>query len=129
MPHVAAGGLFASANDLARFIIFHVQGGAANGKQVLPQSLLQEMYEPQFTAKNQMSGYGLGIYKAIQHDTVRLSHGGLGSGISAHYRFLPEHKIGVVLLTNQDAAHNAPRLSKSRRRIDAGGETRRVAEK
>jgi hypothetical protein len=42
---------------------------------------------------------------------VRLSHGGLGYGISAHYRFLPEHKIGVVLLTNQDAAHNAPDLA------------------
>ena len=32
-------------------------------------------------------------------------------GISAHYRFLPEHRIGVVLLTNQDAAHNAPELA------------------
>ena len=111
MPLVAAGGLFASANDLARFIIFHLQDGAANGKQVLPQRLLQEMYAPQFTAKNQMSGYGLGIYKAIQLDTVRFSHGGLGYGISAHYRFLPEHKIGVVLLTNQDAAHNAPDIA------------------
>jgi hypothetical protein len=69
------------------------------------------MYTPQCTAENQASGYGLGIYKAIQHDTVRLSHGGLGYGISAHYRFLPEHRIGVVLLTNQDAAHNAPDLA------------------
>ncbi|HEV2803051.1 MAG TPA: serine hydrolase domain-containing protein [Pyrinomonadaceae bacterium] len=111
MPLVAAGGLFASANDLARFIIFHLQGGVANGKQLLPQKLLQEMYAPQFTARHQMGGYGLGIYKAIQHDTVRLSHGGLGYGISAHYRFLPEHKIGVVLLTNQDAAHNAPEMA------------------
>ena len=111
MPLVAAGGLFTSANDLARFIIFHLQNGAANGKQVLPATLLQEMYAPQFTAKNQISGYGLGIYKALQNNTVRFSHGGLGYGISTHYRFLPEHRIGVVLLTNQDAAHNAPELA------------------
>ena len=111
IPLIAAGGLFASANDLARFIIFHLQGHAGLGKQLVPQTLLQEMYAPQFTAANQGSGYGLGIYKAIQHDSVRLSHGGLGYGISAHYRFLPEHKIGVVLLTNQDAAHNAPDLA------------------
>lgn len=108
-PLVAAGGLFASANDLARFVIFHLRGGA--GVQIVSQKLLQEMYAPQGAAKNQVSGYGLGIYRAIQHDTVRLSHGGLGYGISAHYRFLPEHKIGVVLLTNQDAAHNAPNLA------------------
>src|SRR5829696_2479973 len=111
MPLIAAGGLFTSANDLARFVIFHSRGGAGVAKQILPQSLLQEMYAPQFTANDQMSGYGLGVYKAIQYKTVRLSHGGLGYGISAHYRFLPEHKIGVVILTNQDAAHNAPDLA------------------
>ncbi len=110
-PLIAAGGLFASANDLARFVIFHLQNGASDGKSIVPQSLLQEMYAPQFTAQDQMSGYGLGIYKAIQRDTVRFSHGGLGYGISTHYRFLPEHKIGVVVLTNQDAAHNAPDLA------------------
>jgi len=69
------------------------------------------MYAPQFTAKNELSGYGLGIYNAIQHSSARLSHGGFGYGISAHYRFLPEHQIGIVLLTNQDAAHNAPDLA------------------
>lgn len=110
-PLIAGGGLFASANDLAQFVRFHLQDGAPRGRQIISQKLLQEMYEPQFTAKNRLSGYGLGIYKAIQNDTVRLSHGGLGYGISAHYRFLPEHKIGVVLLTNQDAAHNAPELA------------------
>ena len=108
MPLVAAGGLFASANDLARFVIAHLPGGSVADERIVTTKFLQEMYEPQFTAKNQPSGYGLGIYKAIQNDTVRFSHGGLGYGISAHYRFLPEHKIGVVLLTNQDTAHNAP---------------------
>ena len=111
MPLISAGGLFASANDLAKFIVFHLQGYSASGKTLVPLKLLQEMYAPQCTAENQASGYGLGIYKAMQHDTVRLSHGGLGYGISAHYRFLPEHRIGIVLLTNQDTAHNAPDLS------------------
>jgi len=111
LPLIAAGGLFASANDLAKFIIFHLQGDAGLGKRLVPARLLQEMYAPQYTAEHEASGYGLGIYKAIQHDTVRFSHGGLGYGISAHYRFLPEHRIGVVLLTNQDTAHNAPDLA------------------
>ena len=111
MPLLAAGGLFASANDLARFIIFHLQGGTVQGKQIVSQRLLEEMSAPQCTAKKQISGYGLCIYKALQHNTVRLSHGGFGYGISTHYRFLPKYKIGVVLLTNQDAAHNAPALA------------------
>jgi len=105
MPLLAAGGLFASANDLARFVIFHLQRDARK------QKLLQEMYAPQCTAENHASGYGLCIYKGVQYQTVRFSHGGLGYGISAHYRFLPEDGIGVVLLTNQDSAHNAPDLA------------------
>ena len=109
-PLMAAGGLLVSANDLARFIIFHLRG-APNGKQIIAQRLLQEMYSPQCTAKAELSGYGLGIYRAIQNDTVRLSHGGLGYGISAHYRFLPEYQVGIALLTNQDSAHNAPDLA------------------
>ena len=111
MPLKASGGLFASANDLAQFVIFNLRGGASNSSQIIPERLLQEMYAPQLTARNHFSGYGLGIYKAIQNDTIRLSHGGFGYGISAHYRFLPEHRIGVVLLTNQDTAHNAPDLA------------------
>ena len=42
---------------------------------------------------------------------MRFSHGGLGYGISTHHRFLPEHNIGIVVLTNQDSAHNAPQLA------------------
>lgn len=103
MPLVAAGGLFASANDLARFIIFHLQSGAPNGKQILPATLLKEIYAPQFTAKNQISGYGLGIYKALQNDTVRFSHGG-GlrhlDALSVPARTQNRHRS----LTNQDAA-------------------------
>jgi hypothetical protein len=65
----------------------------------------------------------LGIYKAIQYNTVRFSHGGLGYGISAHYRFLPEHKIGVVLLTKSTRGSQCARVSQPRYRIDARRET------
>src|SRR5215207_3029829 len=72
-PLIAAGGLFTSANDLARYVIFHLQGGEAKGGQFISSSLLREMYTPQFTAREQPSGYGLGIYNAFEHATTRLS--------------------------------------------------------
>jgi CubicO group peptidase (beta-lactamase class C family) len=111
-----AGGLVSTANDLARFVAFHLRGG---GRQLsdsasatsLDPRLLAEMYAPQFSAKDRATGYGLGIYRALQHGSLRLSHGGLGFGVSAHIRWVPEHDLGVVVLTNQDSAHNAPALA------------------
>lgn len=94
-PLIAAGGLFASANDLARFVIFHLQCGAGIGKQIISQKFFQEMYAPQFTAENQMSGYGLGIYKAIQNDTVRFSHGGLATASRRTIVFCPNIKSAL----------------------------------
>lgn len=129
MPLIAAGGLFASANDLARFIIFHLRGGSGVAKQILPHSLLQEMYAPQFTANNQMSGYGLGVYKAIQHNTVRLSHGGLGYGISAHYSFLARTQNRCCSHDEPGRGSQCARLSQSRYRIDACHETWRGPKK
>jgi len=110
-PMLAAGGLMSSAQDMGRFISFHLQDGRAGGNQIIPVTLLREMYMPQFTARNQPSGYGICIYKAFENDTARFSHGGSGYGVSTHYRWLPEYKLGVVLLTNQGASHNAPAIA------------------
>ncbi len=107
-PMLAAGGLMSSARDMARFILFHLQDGKVNDKRLIQPNLLREMYSPQFTARTEPTGYGLGVYRAFEHDTERFSHGGYGYGVSTHYRWLPEQKIGIVLLTNQGASHNAP---------------------
>lgn len=110
-PMLAAGGMLSSASDLAKFINFHLRGGKVNDRHLVGEGLLREMYVPQFTAKGLASGYGLCVYKAIEHDTVRFSHGGFGYGISTHYRWLPEQGMGVVVLTNQGTRHNAPAIA------------------
>jgi len=110
-PMLAAGGMISTAPDLARFLAFHRNEGRVGGQPWVRQTLLRDIYTPQFSARGQPTGYGLAMYKAIEHDTIRFSHGGFGFGISAHYRWLPEHDFGVVVLTNQDAAHNAPAIA------------------
>jgi CubicO group peptidase (beta-lactamase class C family) len=110
-PLLAAGGLVSTAADLARFVAFQMGGGKFEGREVIEAGLLSEMCAPQFTARGGASGYGLGVYRAVEHDTPRLSHGGFGYGISTHYRWLPEHGLGAVVLTNQGSAHNGPELA------------------
>jgi CubicO group peptidase (beta-lactamase class C family) len=109
-PLLAAGGMISTARDMARFVSFQLRA-ETSGRGFISENLLRDMRAPQLTAGNQISGYGLCLYKAVEHDTVRFSHGGLGYGISTHYRYLPEHGIGAVVLTNQSSAHNAPGLA------------------
>lgn len=110
-PMLAAGAMISTAPDLARFLQFHRAKGVIAGQSWVRESLLQEVYTPQFSARNQATGYGLAMYKAIEHGSARFSHGGLGFGVSTHYRWLPDHDFGVVVLTNQSAAHNAPMIA------------------
>ena len=110
-PMLAAGGMVATASDLARLIILHHNAGRIDGQSFISEPLFRAMCTPQYSAREQPTGYGLALYKAIEYGAVRYSHGGLGFGISAHYRWLPEQDFGVVVLTNQDSAHNAPALA------------------
>ena len=110
-PLRAAGGMSSTAVDLARFVAFHLRGARADGTLLVDPSLLREMYTPQFSARGLPTGYGLGVYSASEWATPRMSHGGVGYGVSTHYRWLPQYSIGVVVLTNQSVGHHAPGIA------------------
>jgi CubicO group peptidase (beta-lactamase class C family) len=116
IPMIPAGSVFSSAREMARFVSFHLSGGMVNGKRILDEALLKEMYRPQFPVKNQVGGYGLGIRATAPggldlgrtvlpcYDTIILDHGGGGYGYLTIQEWLPEYNIGVVILTN--ASHH-----------------------
>jgi CubicO group peptidase (beta-lactamase class C family) len=104
-PPVAAGGIFISVSDLAKFVQFHLDRGKWNGRQILNESLLDEMYKPANQLNEFQIYYGLGIY--IKHKTpgrpynTSLSHEGTWiGGFTAGICWLPEDHIGIVVLTN-----------------------------
>src|SRR5690606_40520663 len=42
----SAGGMYASARDLARWLLVHLNGGRLDGRQVLPAAALAEAHRP-----------------------------------------------------------------------------------
>jgi CubicO group peptidase (beta-lactamase class C family) len=101
IPMIPSGGLFASARDMAKFVSFHLAGGVVNDRRLANAEILNEMYTPQFKVDGQVGGYGLGIGSVPRFGSSLLHHGGGGYGYLTYQAWLPEFKLGIVILTNQ----------------------------
>jgi CubicO group peptidase (beta-lactamase class C family) len=94
-----AGNLYTTSSDLARFIAMLAAGGDSPGGRVLKQETLQGMWEPQFDPKGSFGlGFALGEWRGYR----TVGHGGAVYGHSTALTYLPEEKIGVVVLCNED---------------------------
>jgi CubicO group peptidase (beta-lactamase class C family) len=103
IPIVPEGGLYASANDMAKFIQFHLNQGSVNGQSLLIPVLLDEMYTVPSPAEGSHEGYVLGVARTQWHqgrEAVLFAHGGGGFGFLSDLWWLPELKIGITILTN-----------------------------
>ncbi|MCW3980342.1 MAG: beta-lactamase family protein [Candidatus Bathyarchaeota archaeon] len=108
IPMLPAGGIYISANDVAKFIQFHLRKGRINDQQVIDPSLFEDMYKPQYPEKKEF-GYGLGVYSHQKiGDAKAYGHAGGGYGYQTIMQWVPEYKVGVVVLTNTDLWHNIP---------------------
>ncbi len=93
VPMLAAGGVYTNAQDLSRFVQFHLNRGRVGDKQMLGEKFLDEMY-------GQTGGPPLGIGKGKNHDSVVLAHGGGGFGFLTQMIWCPEYGLGAIELTN-----------------------------
>ncbi len=95
-----AGNLYTSADDLARFAMMLCAEGRAGGKRILHPETLQNMFLSQ--APQDRVNYGLGFVagRFRQHATV--GHMGAVYGFTSSLLVIPQHKLGVVVLANDD---------------------------
>jgi CubicO group peptidase (beta-lactamase class C family) len=107
---IPAGNLFTSVEDLARFVCVLAASGRGGDRQIVSPASLAQMWTPQLT--NDESGYGIGFMVSRYRNHKAVSHNGAVYGFSSSLVLLPEAKIGVVLLCNDDIVNgNVSRLS------------------
>lgn len=100
VPMQGAGGVYASMEDLATFVRFHINKGSMDGKEIIPADLLGEMYTVPFQVEGQINGYGLGIASHERHQATFLNHSGGGYGYLADMAWNKDLGVGMVVLTN-----------------------------
>ncbi len=96
---IPAGNLFTTVDDLAKF----ASALLANGRGLVKPESLTEMWRPQLTQDDAGFGLAFVVGKYREHRTI--SHGGAIYGHSASLMVLPEQKLGVIIIANEDIAN------------------------
>ncbi len=95
-----AGGAWSNVQDMARFVLLELgRGKTPAGRRVVSAENLQKRWEPQVRVSDQVH-YGLALIINRKRGVRMIGHGGGTLGFSTNMVFWPDHKVGLVSLTN-----------------------------
>ncbi|MCA9958495.1 MAG: beta-lactamase family protein [Anaerolineales bacterium] len=96
----AAGSMYASVNDMGRYISALMNEGKNEFGQILKPETLNKMFTPQFQLDPRLQGMGYG-FKVDDWDGHRVvSHDGLWLGFISSMFVAPDDDLGVIAITN-----------------------------
>lgn len=104
----SAGGLVSTADDMARWLEIQINDGVLDGRRIFPAGLVASTHRPLATNNATFGAYvresyGLGWQIGRYGDDVLIHHFGNFAGSRAHVSFMPERRLGVVVMVNEDA--------------------------
>ena len=110
----AAGGIYSNITDLCRWIIMQMNNGKYGdglNSQLFSEKVHEEMWSPQtiIPVRNStvynthFAGYGLGWILSDVKGYKQVGHTGGLAGIVTQVTLIPEMKLGIIVLTNQQS--------------------------
>lgn len=102
-----AGSINSSVNEMAQWVIAHLNGGRVGEQKIAEAATVAEMHKAQMTTgaasdRPDITGgeYGLGWFIDNYRGHLRVRHGGNIDGFSANVVLFPKDDLGMVVLTN-----------------------------
>ncbi len=118
--HNSSGGIYSNVSDLSKWVIMQLNNGRYgpdHEKHIFAEEVHREMWTPQTIKplksggpyRSHFSAYGLGWDLTDINGYLQISHTGTHTGIVTRVTMLPELKLGIIVLTNQQSteAYNA----------------------
>ncbi|MEN8224130.1 MAG: serine hydrolase [Bacteroidota bacterium] len=111
-----AGALISSVNEVSKWLIFQMNKGiTADGDTLIDSRRFREMWEAMNPQKvsagaealwpsTHYKAYGLGWSTFDYHGRKVIGHGGGYDGFITNTTFIPEEKLGMVILTNKNTS-------------------------
>ena len=108
-----AGAIISNIDELSRWLIALMNEGKYGGKQVLPATVLKAAMQPAIALPNAAgealgywevlnAAYGMGRQTASYRGKLLTFHGGDLPGFHSQISFMPNDKIGVIVLVQTD---------------------------
>lgn len=97
-----AGGMHASAADMARFLIAMVGDGSCNGQRILQAETVKSMHERRFAPHPQMPGITYGFFEEWRGARRVLRRDGDSAAAWSRIYLLPEEEIGLFFTVAGD---------------------------
>ncbi len=110
----SAGGIYSNITDLSRWLICLMNKGVSSeGKRILSDATVKEMWTPQTILPVYNPGvynvhfnsYGLGFLLSDVLGKLQVTHTGGLEGMVTQITMLPELKLGIIVLTNQQEGY------------------------
>jgi CubicO group peptidase (beta-lactamase class C family) len=95
-----AGSMSASATDMAKFMIAHLNNGVLGGQRILAESTAVRMHARAFGHDPRLPGFALGFYEKSSHGLRIIGHGGDTRWFHTDLALLPDQGIGVLVSYN-----------------------------
>jgi CubicO group peptidase (beta-lactamase class C family) len=111
-----AGSLSTTADDMARFLLAHLQGGGVDGAEVLDEATAELMQTPALgeDALGTLAGgerMTLGFFEEDRNGRVILGHGGDTLAFHSHLQIYPEEGAGIFVSLNSSGTTGAETLT------------------
>jgi len=104
---VPAGDMQASATDMARFMIAHLQNGRYSDAtiaeaRILKESTAQQMHSTLYTPDPRLLGTAYGFFDFSDNGQRTIGHSGESDPINSLLLLLPEQNLGVFVVYNSE---------------------------
>ena len=110
----AAGGIYSNLTDMCKWIIMQMNNGRYGEglkNQLFSEEVHDAMWSPQTIIQisgpspynSHFAGYGLGWFLSDVNGYKQVTHTGGLSGIVTQVTLIPELKLGIIVLTNQQS--------------------------
>ena len=105
-----AASIISSVNDLSHWLLMQLDSGRYMGKEIIPWKAIQETRKANSWVRSGKSprypthfeGYGLGLFMSDYAGRQIFWHTGGAGGMVSNVCFVPEEKLGIAILTNND---------------------------
>lgn len=105
-----AGSMVSSVHDLSKWLIMQLDSGRYEGKRILPWNVVQKTRDINIAlssrknanSSSHFTGYGLGLFMTDYLGKQVFWHTGGAFGFVSNTCLVPEEKLGIVILTNND---------------------------